>query len=160
MDRKLNPAVFLGLLAALLAGCSRHPTDASLIKLFQTNLVTLSNIVVELKMNPDVERVDWEKGTLVVNGSETNPPSLTPKLLPQFKAIGRDLLITNARDGSQVWFYFSSRGLSVSGSAKGISYQEKIPNRIVQDTDASSRTNAPFTVFCPIQSNWFIFFSR
>ena len=152
----------LGLLAVLLVGCGnkRHPTDAHLQKSFQTNLVALSNIVVELRKHADIERIDWENGAIVVNASETNPPSLALKLLPQFKAIGQDLLITNARDGSQVWFYFSSRGLSVSGSAKGIAYREKIPDRIVQDTDKSSRTNAPFTVFRPLQPNWFIFFSR
>jgi len=152
----------LALLAVLLSGCgySRHPTDTNLQKSFQTNLVALSNIVTVLKMHSDIERIDWQNGTIVVNGSETNPPSISPKLLPQFKAIGQDLLITNARDGSQVWFYFSSRGLSVSGSAKGVAYRETIPDRIVQDTDKSSRTNAPFTVFRALQPNWFIFLSR
>ena len=160
---KIPNLVFsLGILIVLFSGCryKRHPTDASLQKSFQTNFATLSRIVRELKTESGVGRIDWANEVVVVNGSQTNPPTLTTKLLPEFRAIGQDLVITCARDGSQVWFYFSSRGLSVSGSAKGIAYREKIPDRIVQDTDKSSRTNTPFTVFRPLQTNWFIFLSR
>jgi len=147
-------------MAFLFAGCGKHPKDAALQASFQRNYLALSNIVTELKAVPKVERVEWDGAAIIVGNTQTNPPTLTPKLVPHFKAIGQPLLVTSAGDASQMWFYFSRRGLSVSGSMKGIIYQETLPNRIVQDTDASSRTNAPFTVFRRLQTNWFIFYSR
>jgi hypothetical protein len=155
---KLVP--LLGIMALLFAGCGKHLKDAALQASFQRNYLALSNIVTELKSVPKIERVEWDGAAIIVGNTQTNPPALTPKLVPHFKAIGQPLLVTSAGDASQVWFYFSRRGLSVSGSMKGIIYQETLPNRIVQDTDASSRTNAPFTVFRPLQTNWFIFYSR
>jgi hypothetical protein len=155
---KLVP--LLGIIALLLAACGKHPKDAALQASFRRNYLALSNIVTELKAVPKIERVDWDGAAVIVGNSQTNPPLLTPKLVPHFKAIGQPLLVTSAGNASQVWFYFSKRGLSVSGSMKGIIYQETLPSRIVQDTDASSRTNAPFTVFRPLQTNWFIFYSR
>lgn len=156
----MNLVTLLGIMTILLAGCGRHPRDATLQASFQKNYHALSNIVTELKAVPKVERIEWDGAAIIVGNTQTNPPTLTPKLVPHFKAIGQPLLVTSAGDGSQVWFYFSRQGLSVSGSMKGIIYQETIPSRIVQDTDASSRTNAPFTVFRPLQTNWFIFYSK
>jgi len=157
----MRPLALLGLMTLALVGCGKHPKDAALQASFQRNYLALSNIVTELKAVPKVERVEWDGAAIIVGNSQTNPPTtLTPKLVPHFKAIGQPLLVTSASDASQVWFYFSRRGLSVGGSMKGIIYQETIPNRIVQDTDVSSRTNAPFTVFRPLQTNWFIFYSR
>lgn len=147
-------------MALLFAGCGKHPKDAALQASFQRNYLALSNIVTELKGVPKIERVEWDGAAIIVGNAQTNPPMVTPRLVPHFKAIGQPLLVTTAGDASQVWFYFSRRGLSVSGSMKGIIYQETLPKRIVQDTDASTRTNAPFTVFRPLQTNWFIFYSR
>ena len=150
----------LGISAVFILGCVKHPKDAALKASFQRNYPALSNIVIELKAAPRVERIEWDGTTMIVDSMQTNSPSLSGKLVPHFKAIGQPLLVRSVGDASQVLFYFSRRGLSVSGSMKGISYQETIPGRIVQDTDASSRTNAPFTVFRPLQTNWFIFYSR
>ena len=152
--------VFAGMVALLLAGCGKHPTDASLQASLQKNYVAFSNLVTELKAVSSVERVEWDGLQIIVDNAQTNPPGLAPKLSPHFKAIGQPLFV-HRPSGSQVWFYFSRRGLSVSGSAKGIVYDETTPTRVVPDTDASSQTNAPFTVFRPlVQSNWFAFYSR
>jgi hypothetical protein len=150
----------LAVASLLFAGCGKHPNDAKLQASFQKNIVALSNIVTELKAVPKIERLEWDGATVVADGSQTNHTQLTAKLVCQFKAIGRPLLVTSGGDGSQVWFIFSRRGLSVSGSMKGIIYDETIPSHIVQNTDASILTNAPFTVFRPLQTNWFIFYSK
>jgi hypothetical protein len=155
--------VILCVLAVLLVGCVKHPTDAQLQATLQKNYGAFSNLVGELKA-ASVERVEWNGSQIVVDSTQTNPPALTSKLSPHFKAIGQPLTVVNAGKGSQVWFYISTRGLSVSGSAKGLLYDETTettPTRIVPDTDASSRTNSPFTVLRPLlQTNWFAFYSR
>ncbi len=150
----------LGLAILLLAGCGGHPKDAELQVVFQKNIAALSSIVAELKTAPTVERVEWKDGNLIVNSSEVNPPALTQKLVPHFKAIGQPLLVISAGNGSQLMFCFSIRGVTISGSMKGVVYQETKPDRMVTDTDSSSQANAPFTVFRPLQEKWFIFFSH
>jgi hypothetical protein len=157
MDLTMKTSILL--LAMVLAfGCSKHPSDKELVKVYETNSVVLSNLV-SILTNSIFTRIEWSGTALVVN-SQTNPVGLNSNILSNLKAFGQPVLITCSRTPPRVWFYLSMRGLSVSGSAKGLAYLENVPARIVPDTDASPRTNAPFPVFKGIATNWFIFYER
>jgi hypothetical protein len=150
--------VWLTAAACLLTGCGRHPTDANLQASFRKHSVTLTNIVAALQTSPNVERIDWNGATLVVNSAQTNPPALTTILAPHFKLLGQPLVVLSMGGGGQVWFYYSSRGLSVSGSARGVVYTQKTPPFIVPDTDVAPRTNSTMGVYRHLDTNWFIFY--
>ncbi len=159
---KLKRFLLVGVVLFGLGGCHRHPTDAALQTAFRSNYPAFSNIVADLRLAPDRTQIEWNGSACVFGDTLTNQAVVTTRLLSHFKTIGQPLFVvaTQTRAGPQVIFYFSRRGISVSGSAKGIIYMETEPMRIVPDTDASSQTNAPFTVVRPLDKNWFIFYSR
>ena len=158
----MKPFVLLGVVALGLGGCNKHPTDAALQSAFQSNYLAFSNIVEDLRLSPDRTQIVWNGTTFFFDDTLTNQGMLSTRLLPHFKAIGQPLFVfvTQGRSGPNVFFQFSHRGIAISGSGKGIIYMGADPTRIVPDTDASSYTNAPYTVFRPLDKNWFIYYTR
>jgi hypothetical protein len=143
-----------------LVGCARHPNDSEMNDLFRKDFVALSNIVVKTGGGTELTRIEWDGASIIVDAVHTNPPLLSASLSPHMNAIGRPLLVIRAGDPAQVLFCYSRRGLSVSGSMKGVAYQETVPKSLVQNTDAYLGSNAPLTVFKTIQPNWYIFYSK
>jgi len=147
---------FLG----LFCGCNRHPTDAQLAIFFSEYESALTNLVSNLQKDSEIERLTWRRGVLSFDpsGSSTNGKVQTYTSL--VAGFPNDMSIVSFGGGKQVFVYLSSRGISVSGSAKGLIYQESAPDRIVVDTDAEAQANRPFSVFNRVGRNWYIFRSQ
>jgi len=125
-----------------------------------TNKFTsLSNAVVLLKAASSVERVEWDGKTFRVNNQAVKVADYQ-QLRNLCAAINRSVLIAKHGNGSQILFYFSTIGIPVSGSAKGIAYQEHAPHILVKDTDREHLAHAPFTVCREVYPNWYLFYSQ
>lgn len=144
----------------VLCGCNRHPTDAQLATFFSNHESVLTNLVSNLRKDSEIERLIWRRGVLSIDasGSSANGKMETYKSLVSI--FPSDITILSSGGGRQVFVYLSTSGISVSGSAKGLVYQESTPDRIVIDTDAEARANRPFSVFNRVERNWYIFYSQ
>lgn len=161
-------------LVCLFTGC-KYKKDAAVLHTFQTHFAALSNVVGVLHTYPEVERIDWTSGIVIINTSHTNPPVLTEQVRPPLKSIGQDLVISHTREGIVMSVFFSSPGPLFGGSSKGIVYRQLILHRTVHVADQFSPTispdlsplNKPFTILRPLdtnwsslQTNWFIGYAR
>ena len=156
---KLIFRLFAVSLTLCLIACNRHPTDVLLKRKFEKDSSSLSNIVTFLKQNKNVTRIDLVDKKVIAKNSDNTILDVSGEIKQEILNIDGVVGVVSAGNGNQVWFDYSRKGLSVSGSTKGILYQTDVPDRVVDDTDKSAQANKPFTTCSMIKSNWYVFYS-
>ena len=145
----------------MLVGCGNsHPSDEDILRIFRGREGAFSNVVVRLREMPNIERFEWTGSSLSVDSSRDVPPAAKNAWNELMLEIGLPCTVMSMGGGKQVCFVLSVRGIAVSGSSKGLVYQEHVPDHLVQDTDSEARAYRPFSVFKRLDSKWYIFYSQ
>jgi len=147
-------------LLVLLSGCGSHSSDQELLSLFKSNSNSFVSVVNDLREVGFTGRILWVEGRLSTDGFII-PISFSNRLSSNLTVVNRNLDFRSDRSGDRVWITLSRRGLSISGSSKGlVYYATDKPVELVLSTDIYRKRKGPFTVFVPLAPNWFIFFDR
>ena len=154
-------SISLALLPLLvLSGCgSSHPSDQSLLDSFQKHEQDFDKLVGMVRKDNGLQRVDdiW-----------TNPGDLTSigvsdERIQKYRDLFAKLAIPRgfyaSHDPERFTFLASTRGLSVSGSAKGYAYLEEKPDLVVRSLDTYWPDDGrSFTAYQHIKGNWYLYF--
>jgi hypothetical protein len=138
---------------------SKHPSDETLLKEFQTHKAEFNQLLQMFLSDKRLGRVAYNF-TRPENPSEIG---ISQQRLQEYRELFDELNLSAGIEGYDekdvVWFHASSQGLSVTGSSKGFAYITKPPQLIVGSLDGfRSRDGRSFTAFRHIEGNWYLYF--
>lgn len=169
MKQRAIPFVFAIAAITLQIGCSSsHPTDDELIELYHSKKQTFETIVGMIREDDTMIRIDpkFTKATGHVDESYQHwieDQKITESRWNEYKRLFREIGaqsgITAGEDRKSLSFLISTEGLSIGGSAKGISYLVVPPRHILDSLDAPERPGMTGTNYRSIEGNWYIFYT-
>jgi hypothetical protein len=156
----------LGLQYLTLTPIRKHPADEKLIAEFYQYRPEYEHLLLMLREDRGLGRVgegfirpaNYFSGDSAYTGS---PPS--DDRIAEYHTIFDRLSLMAGIEGyddkSYVSFVRSVRGLSISGSSKGIAYSENVPKLLVEDLDKYwSPDGRSFRAHRHIEGNWYLWF--
>ena len=173
MNRRCYTVIFL-LIVISIAGCGKkeHPKDAILIDNFNVHRAEFEELLQMFQADRSLGRVGdgftrtasfFEEctGPNAWNGKEIE---VTKERLAAYEQLFIKLGLRQGIEGycekSVVTFIASTKGLSVTGTAKGYAYYVNPPQLIVDDLDAYwSPDRRSFTAYRHIDGKWYLFFN-
>ena len=175
---KLNILVALVFLLSN-AGCdlffvSSHPSDDELLRNFQTYEAGLNRLVIMSNEDARVIRIAPDFTRLVDNWSWPRPESeigLSRQRWDEYRSLFSQLELPvglerfGQSDEVLIQFPVSTRGLGVSGSAKGYAYSERELFPLLDSLDEESvkrfyereRPEQSIALYRRIRENWYLF---
>jgi hypothetical protein len=161
---RLTRALLLVVLS--LSGCGEHPSSAGLIQRWRDHRNELEET---LKMF----LADKELGRVAPTFTRPEDPStigISAERIARYRMLLSSAGISDGIEGygrkDDIWFRVSDRGLSISGSAKGIAWRTATPESpkiLVDDLDAYLAKMFPghhrsFTAYQRIEGNWYLYY--
>ena len=156
--------ISLGIQFITLKPIGRHPSDEKMIAEFYRYRPEYEHLLQMLREDPGLGRVgdDFTRPANFFSGDSAytgSPP--TGERIAEYHAVFDRLSLVAGIEGyddkSYVSFIRSVRGLSISGSSKGIAYSEKNPELVVENLDEYwSPTGRSFTAYRRIEGNWYL----
>lgn len=155
------------LLAAIsLSSCGDHPSSATLIQQWRDHRQ-------ELEETLHMFLADKELGRVAPTFTRPEAPStvgVSVERIARYRTLLKSAGISDGIEGygrkDDIWFRVSDRGLSISGSAKGIVWCSKPPQSpkiLVDDLDGYLKKMFPghhnsFTAYQRIDGNWYLYY--
>ena len=140
-------------------GKSSHPTDDALLRNFASHEADFERLLTMIRADKKLQRVDdtWTRP------EDPSTIGITPERIRSYRALFSTLGIPRGfyafHDPEHFTFLSSTRGLSVSGSAKGYAYLAQRPNLVVTNLDAYwSADGRSFTAYRHIKGSWYLYF--
>ncbi len=138
-----------------------HPSDDVLLQEFAEHEAEFEKLVAMLRADKKLERVDedWTRP-----GDPTSI-GVMPARIREYRDLFSKLSIPRGfhafHDPENFTFFASTQGLSVTGSAKGYAYLQKVPDLMVADLGAYwSADGKSFTAYRWIKGNWYLYFDH
>ena len=149
----------LFILLAITACSSRHPSDETLIAEFQGHKPQYNKLLEMFLADKDLGRVAYD----FTRPDEPEKFGITQLRLQEYRTLFKELKLSAGIEGyapkDSVMFLRSTRGLSVSGSSKGLAYLLKPPALVVNSLDDyRSQDRRSFTAFRHIEGNWYLYY--
>lgn len=158
----------IGTLALTLSvtGCGGHPSSASMIHQFHEHRK-------EFEETLQMFLIDKELGRVAPHFTRPDDPSkigVSPERIARYRMLLRSAGVSDGIEGygrkDEICFRVSDRGLSISGSAKGIAWRTGPPEPakvLVDDLDAYLMKMFPgdhhsFTAYQRIEGNWYLYY--
>lgn len=145
--------------------CCAHPTDAVLLKNFQTHRAEFEELRTMFAKDQRLGRVapTFTRSASFFSGAPLpEGPDLSEARLKQYRELFRRTGLSAGIEGydnkEYILFHASSRGLSVSGSSKGYSYMLSPPKLLVADLDSyRSQASGSFNAYRHVEENWYLY---
>jgi len=173
---RLFTIIFVLVVGLLFSGCDLiyekdHPTDAEMIETFKTHRNEFEMLLRMFREDRSLGRVAYEF-TRTSNFFEQCEEAdcwrgkeieVTEKRLAEYRKLFSTIGLESGMEGygkkKSIAFLASSKGLSITGSAKGYMYTTEKPHTIVDDLDRYwSPDGKSFMAFRYIEENWYMFF--
>ena len=156
-------ALAVVLMGALCSSCSHHPSDADMIREFESRS-DVFQAVASAVTNDTSSREPWNDFTLRIWKTDFWSRGLSETRAESYRALLQRCcsdcsLITNAR-GSRVFFQLSVNGLGLKGSYKGIAYSPEPPFPLSDSFDFPNNRSLDDCGhhFRPIRGNWYLYY--
>src|SRR5688572_8154974 len=143
------------------AGCraASHPTDDVLLRNFARHETDFERLLTMIRADKKLERVDdtWTRP------QDPSTIGVTPERIKSYRRIFATLGIPRGfyafHDPERFTFLAGTRGLSVTGSAKGYAYLAEKPRLVVTNLDTYwSADGRSFTAYRHIKGRWYLYF--
>lgn len=151
----------LPLVLLIVAGCaeSSHPTDDELLRNFTRHEADFERLLTMIRADRKLERVDdtWTRP------DDPSSIGVTSERIKSYRRLFSTLGIPRGfyafHDPERFTFLASTRGLSVTGSAKGYAFLAENPTLIVTNLDTHwSADGRSFTAYRHIKGSWYLYF--
>ena len=159
MTRLRHLIILLLLLVCGGCGKSSHSTDQVLLQNFKRHEADFEGLLTMLRTDKKLVRVDdtWTRP------DDPSSIGVTPERIKSYRRLFLTLHIPRGfyafHDPERFTFLASTRGLSVTGSAKGYAYMEDKPDLVVTNLDTYwSADGRSFTAYRHIKGNWYLYF--
>lgn len=168
--------LILTVTSSLLCSClpisdeKEHPRDEELIENFQSHKAEFNQLLQMFQEDKSIGRVAFNftrtssffekcKSANSWDGKTVEP---SDERLAEYRRLFKVLDLSKGIEGycekNIIWFYSSSRGLSVSGSSKGFAYVLEKPEITVDSlNDYRFKNDESSPAFRHIEGNWYLF---
>ena len=164
MHRGLAAALLL--LALAFSGCGDHPSSATLIRQWRAHRMAYDETL-------QMFLADKELGRVAPDFTRPHDPTtigVAADRIARYRKLLSRAGVSAGIEGydpkEEVWYHISTRGLSISGSSKGIVWRSKPPEEpllLLDDLDAFLAKTFPghpksFTAYQRIEDNWYLYY--
>jgi hypothetical protein len=134
-----------------------HPPDQLLLEQFQRHKAEFQQLLHMFIADRALERV----ATDFTRPENPSAVGIPPERIAHYRSLFQSLQLEAGIEGygakDTIWFLASTRGLAVSGSAKGYVYTRVPPATLTNDLDKTSvKDGVP--IYRHIEGNWYLYY--
>ena len=148
------------------SSCGEHPSSGTLIEQWRDHRKEFDEAL-------QMFLADKELGRVAPDFTRPEDPTkvgVTAERIARYRQLLRSAGVASGIEGyapkAQIWFHVSSRGLSISGSSKGIVWRSAPPDQtdlLVEDLDAFLAKTFPghpksFTAYQRLEGDWYLYY--
>ena len=148
------------------SGCGEHPSSATLIQQWRDHRKEFDETL-------QMFLADTALGRVAPDFTRPEDPTtigVRPERIARYRQLLRSAGVASGIEGyapkNMVWYRVSDRGLSISGSSKGIIWRSETPGApdlLLDDLDAFLAKTFPghhrsFTAYQRLEGNWYLYY--
>mgnify|MGYP001568517297 FL=1 len=146
--------------------CCAHPSDATLIENFRLHRQEFEQLRTMFLEDRKLGRIapTFTRSASFFSGlPEPESPRVTEERLLRYRELFRQIGLSAGIEGydnkEHILFHASVRGLGISGSGKGYSYEVSQPEPLVADLETYwSSDGRSFTAYRYLEDHWYLYF--
>ena len=148
------------------SGCVEHPSSAALIQQWRDHRKEFDETLQMFLADKELGRVAPDFTRPEDPSKAGVPAERVERYRKLLSAAGVASGIEGYGPKNQVWYHISSRGLSISGSSKGVVWRSappEAPDLLLDDLDAFLAKTFPghsrsFTAYQRLEGNWYLYY--